>query len=296
MANNKFLEEAGLARFWSHCKKLVSDSGNKNENLLINGDFRNPVNQRGQSSYTFSSKRLYTIDRFYIVNTNTKVSVNSGYIGVTIAKKGSSLGGEFGQITEIPIKTLNSVTFSIKLYNDSKIYSATFSDLSSINATPTTFLNKAIYQNIHAVIYNFNGSTSLFLTNMGASDTTINLEYFKVEQGEVCTGLETVEYGEMLTKCQRYYQVINGTSCINAYPTDSSSNRMLGFSFITDMRTIPTITVTSLKTTYSQDIGVSKFKSFENLQSNRVGTFFIDTNTSDRRSVYIDVIADAEYH
>lgn len=46
----------------------------QNRNLLDNSDFRNPVNQRGQTSYTTFG---YTIDRWY-------VSQNSGYSSVSV--------------------------------------------------------------------------------------------------------------------------------------------------------------------------------------------------------------------
>lgn len=46
-------------------------------NLLDNSDFRNPVNQRGQSSYTGSG---YTIDRWRTWQDNAAISIQDGYI------------------------------------------------------------------------------------------------------------------------------------------------------------------------------------------------------------------------
>ena len=48
-------------------------------NLLDNSDFRNPVNQRGQTSYIGSDKGVYTIDRWKIWE-NSTLNVNDGYI------------------------------------------------------------------------------------------------------------------------------------------------------------------------------------------------------------------------
>ena len=48
-----------------------------NKNLLHNWDFRNPVNQRGQSSY--SGINIYSIDRWQVENGVTLI-VNDGYI------------------------------------------------------------------------------------------------------------------------------------------------------------------------------------------------------------------------
>ena len=57
-------------------------------NLLDNSDFRNPVNQRGQTSYTDDG---YTIDRWcaWIDSGSGSVNVHDGYISVTFQNHGS---------------------------------------------------------------------------------------------------------------------------------------------------------------------------------------------------------------
>lgn len=49
-------------------------------NLLDNSDFRNPVNQRGQTSYTGNG---YSIDRWKSGSSNSALTVNDGYITIT---------------------------------------------------------------------------------------------------------------------------------------------------------------------------------------------------------------------
>lgn len=49
-------------------------------NLLDNSDFRNPVNQSGQASYTGA---VYGVDRWTGANSATTVSVEDGYIRIT---------------------------------------------------------------------------------------------------------------------------------------------------------------------------------------------------------------------
>lgn len=51
-------------------------------NLLDNSDFRNPVNQRGQTSYTGNQ---YTIDRWRTYSVGATVSVANGYVGINDA-------------------------------------------------------------------------------------------------------------------------------------------------------------------------------------------------------------------
>ena len=46
-------------------------------NLLDNSDFRNPVNQRGQTSYTNSG---YTLDRWISQSSKITITINDGYI------------------------------------------------------------------------------------------------------------------------------------------------------------------------------------------------------------------------
>ena len=51
-----------------------------NPNLLINSNFRNPVNQRGETSYTFNGAGVaYTIDR-WCINYHSTLIVNDGYV------------------------------------------------------------------------------------------------------------------------------------------------------------------------------------------------------------------------
>lgn len=52
-------------------------------NLLDNSDFTNPVNQRGQTSYTGTGGKVYTIDRWHTWSASISVSVQSGYLSVT---------------------------------------------------------------------------------------------------------------------------------------------------------------------------------------------------------------------
>lgn len=47
-----------------------------NPNLIINGDFRDPINQRGKKIYNTNG---YTIDRWILWNANTTLTLNDGY-------------------------------------------------------------------------------------------------------------------------------------------------------------------------------------------------------------------------
>ena len=63
-------------------------------NLLDNSNFRNPVNQRGKTSY---SAEGYSIDRWYFYNPNGDgtVTINNGYISLTGGSGAVSLSCRF---------------------------------------------------------------------------------------------------------------------------------------------------------------------------------------------------------
>jgi hypothetical protein len=58
-------------------------------NLLDNSDFRNPVNQRGESSYKGTGGKVYTVDRWLTWSTNT-ISIVNGGISVTANSSGGN--------------------------------------------------------------------------------------------------------------------------------------------------------------------------------------------------------------
>ena len=88
----------------SNAPKIV----HSNKNLLDNWDFTNPVNQRGQTSYTVSggdASRIYTVDRWALGNNSTKNKLVISNNKITCYL--SSLYSRFYQL--IPIEnTLNS--------------------------------------------------------------------------------------------------------------------------------------------------------------------------------------------
>lgn len=54
------------------------------ENLLDNADFRNPINQRGASSYTATgNSNYYSIDRWYLYGASRSLTIGTGYVTIT---------------------------------------------------------------------------------------------------------------------------------------------------------------------------------------------------------------------
>lgn len=158
-----------------------------NPNLLINSDFRNPVNQRGQTSYSVSAWE-YTIDRWRGKNVDVVVNANS----ITITNN-SSEDGNFQQ----PLGTT--------LPSDNYIFSAKI-----LKVTGSVYLyHRSGGTTLSAGVKTrtFTSSTSLgsvqFYLAAGAS---IEVEWAKLECGTIATPFVPRLYAEDLALCQRYYE------------------------------------------------------------------------------------------
>lgn len=88
-----------------------------NPNILHNGDFRNPVNQRGQTSYPIAAN-AYNLDCWFTPFTRTGSTINimGGYINVNVVTPTSSASTLLSQRFEFPeFLRGRTVTASIKV-------------------------------------------------------------------------------------------------------------------------------------------------------------------------------------
>lgn len=207
-----------------------------NPNLLINSDFRNPVNQRGKTTYTNngSSSREYTIDRWWI-SYGCEVTLENDGIRIT---NNTSENRTFNQSFENKIKLNNGITTSCQV--------------EELNGSVTLVLNgSTMYTQALTVGENV-------LTKQSDSDyinsfyfyikpnSSIKLSLAKLEQGMIATPFVPRLYGEELALCQRYYFALEGITGI--YLTGNSSNSLYStsFNFPVKMRVAPTVTVTQV--------------------------------------------------
>lgn len=166
-----------------------------NPNILINSDFRNPVNQRGQTTYTIPES-TYTIDRWKVLSNDATLSVNDGYIKIS---GNSSTSSYFIQkIENIPVDDYITVSINVKsLTGTLNVYIAggsqeeCFSIYSAGVATYTTSVKFVDFMqlNIEAI-----------------SGSNVELYWAKVEQGADATPFVSRIYAEELALCQRYYE------------------------------------------------------------------------------------------
>ena len=193
-------------------KKAEIAENVSNPNILINGDFK--VNQRGQNSYTGTSN--YTVDRWK--NSGTYVSVNeSGTITVSHFNGWNYLEQKIEDYEKYKGKTL---TLSVKVKSLSystgvpsiSIYDGVDASSVKISEAGIYSVTKKISENATClncrVIYN--GSNS-------SSDISAELEWAKLEEGDVATRFIPRLYAEELALCQRYYEKIDISNVGNKY-------------------------------------------------------------------------------
>lgn len=226
-------------------KKAEIAENVSNPNILINGDFK--VNQRGQNSYTGTSN--YTVDRWK--NSGTYTTVNSsGTITVSHINGWNYLEQKIEDYEKYKGKTL---TLSVKVKSLS--YSTGVPSISiydGVDASSVKISEAGIYSVTKKISENatclncraiYNGSNS-------SSDISAELEWAKLEEGDVATRFIPRLYAEELALCQRYYFMIKNTAQnfleIATIVPASTSAGFAVFNFIVPMRKIPTISYSSL--------------------------------------------------
>lgn len=190
-----------------------------NRNLLDNGDFRNPVNQRGQTSYTGNG---YGIDRWRVSTNNSTaaVSVGDGCIDFT-----SDASGTYINFTSTVEKVQpGNYTLSFLVDDHTKAQQIYVQGGASASVFDSNLLTLPFSV----------AETSAIAVGIQkkAASSTLKIYAAKLEPGSVSTlahqesGVWVLNdpppnYAEELAKCQRYYQLYtsaaqrptNGADC-----------------------------------------------------------------------------------
>lgn len=163
-----------------------------NPNLLINPDFK--INQRGKITYS-STGAGATVDRW--LGTNAKTVVNSDN---TVTVSSLSGTGYFTQHEENI--SYGKHTYSIYVQAITGTVKAFYKSKNSKDIELGT-----LKQGLNTFTSVDDGFKSFFLNIAGGSSVT--LKYVKVEQGTVATAFIAPNMAEEITKCKRYFQVLN---------------------------------------------------------------------------------------
>ena len=247
---------------WSGWERIVKNDEVSNPNLLINSDFRYPINQRGLTTYGTID---YTIDRWVSRNAYTQVSIQNKYIRVK-ASSGSASEGAVG--INQPLDNLDrllgkNVTLSFKVRGVSGsgkwrfgiVESTTINDTDAL--VPTNMTNHILvsaagtysltvtlpatlnYKHLCvSVLSEFNDIYGL------AEGDSIDIEWMKLEYGAIATSLPIRQSDtEELLKCQRYFYKpsTSSTSVFTGYLNSTCKQIGFGVPFPVVMRAVPTM-------------------------------------------------------
>ena len=165
-------------------------------NLLDNSDFRNPVNQRGQTTYNANG---YTIDRWAILN--GVLAIGDGYVAVK----------EAYQILELD--TSKTYTVAARTGEGILCLSGTF-----------TAGGEATQGNLTVKMTTNSGRAEVILTNSKTSDTG-GAVWAALYEGEYTAEnlpeYQPKGYGAELAECQRYYLHDVGKRCVGSVLSDA---------------------------------------------------------------------------
>lgn len=210
-----------------------------NPNLLDNWYFGNPVNQRGQTSYTVPG---YGIDRWKI-QSDTNLTVGDGFC---------TLNGSW-DIRQI-LENLPKATYTASILFKN----------STANALQIIFGRKTGGDESVAISHDASGLLAGTISNIDLSNFIISLSgsgsvdiiAVKLELGPQQTLAhqdadgnwvlnEIPDYGEQLRRCQRYYYQVagDGTPLCTGYAY-SSSNALAVIDLPATMRSNPAVTLT----------------------------------------------------
>lgn len=193
-------------------------------NYLDNSNFKQPVNQRGQTSYTTNG---YCIDRWRIFDSH--LTVENGYVSTR----------EIFQFVPNVNQTAN-YTIAVKQRNKTPIvYAGKFTD-----AVSGAFIGEAYLQ----MSWNASRSCGQVTLESAVEDGVIELEWAALYEGVY--GADTLPpylpkgYSVELSECLRYFERFAAGRSQYALPASATS---FGFSMnYWDKRIVPTFTFSSL--------------------------------------------------
>lgn len=170
-------------------------------NLLDNSDFRNPVNQRRQSSYSLSAWGGYCIDRWAAFVNGATVTIDSG--GLTLS------GGIYQPISSDIVSMYNGKVLTLAV----KIAGTVYCCSGEVNQIGT-WHNSARLDTPYGYINFETENNNMMFVVINNSTTPSVVEWAAIYEGEYTA--ETLPeyqpkgYGAELAECQRYYLQFSG--------------------------------------------------------------------------------------
>lgn len=220
-----------------------------NPNLVINGDFK--VNQRGQTTY---AGRGYTVDRW--INSNNYTTTTIIDTGVRVSASGGT--AYLLQDIENAFELYKGKTLTFSLKMNGTLYTTTGTMPTTI-PTSTMGIGTAISFSGAAATNIWLRTNGMLRVQIGLNDGySADIEYMKVEVGNIATPFSPRPYDEELALCERYYQEMSFTT--NSQIAGGISNGSTCYAVLQhkgNMRTTPTVTFTTPYNLYNGKSGGS---------------------------------------
>ena len=240
-------------------------------NLLDNSDFRNPVNQRGATSYRGTS---YTIDRWWMQTDTGTASIGDN--GLTLATNDS---------------TSCKIVQYVEKLDINKVYTFVIKDTSEnvylIHSVPNgRNEEKTSFGSMIANTTNINDKNASAFSISLDLGTTITLAWAALYEGSYTA--DTLPpyvpkgYAAELAECRRYFVVLSGNLIGIAHPYTTNDVYMTLY-MPTKMRRKPTVELTYLRISNNNYITDSdaSISSVDNMNTHNTAiTFFANTSST----------------
>ena len=203
-------------------------------NLLDNSDFRNPVNQRRQTSYTLNAWGGYCIDRWTAYADGATVTIGSGELTLS--------GGIYQPISSDVIARYNGKVLTLAVKIAGTVYCCS-GEVNQIGA----WHNSARLDTPYGYINFETENSNMMFVIINNSTTPSVVEWAALYEGsytaETLPEYQPKGHAAELAECRRYY--LNGVFAVTIGSQYGASRSI--FSICTDeMRIMPSVTITNI--------------------------------------------------
>lgn len=251
-------------------------------NLLDNWYFGNPVNQRGQTSYTGNG---YTVDRWKFTTDAGNIAVSNGYLDIFSTR---AYGSYLEQKIDPELaKALagKTVTYSVLAADGDTVFTANMrksdSYIGGFTIEPNTVsCNTWTFPTDSTdIVCNFVGINAGHVRPIAAKLELGPTQTLAHQENGAWVLNEVPEYGGQLRRCQRYCRVIGGTLnepiCITIRRESTILEGCILFDF--PMRTAPSVSITGAFSTIPGFLGI-EFTSQDSISPEGCSLFFKQHN------------------
>ena len=264
-------------------------------NLLDNSDFRNPVNQRGQSSYSLSAWGGYCIDRWAAFSNGATITIGSGSGGLTLS------GSIHQPIASDVIARYNGKVLTLAVKMEGSVYCCS----GEVKQIGTLNVSARLDTPYGSIGFETETDNKMFVI-IDSSITSSVIEWAALYEGEYTA--ETLPeyqqkgYGAELAECQRYFYrvTVKPYSRFGYGIGEGSTQHIISFPIPVPMRVYSSILLTGTIFTNPGDISVTSIGLF-GAQSGAEANALVSTASAIsgffrlralEGTAYIDVIAD----